>query len=45
MIAAGKCDSRTGPSKVEDEIVNEVIEWEAKARSLIMNSIGKSIVD
>lgn len=44
MIAAGKCDSRTGPSKVEDESVSEVIEWEAKARSLMMNSIEKSII-
>jgi hypothetical protein len=38
MIAAGKWESRTGASKVDDETVNEVMEWEAKARSLIMNS-------
>lgn len=43
MMAAGKCDSRTGESKVDDEIVSEVIEWEAKARSLMTNSVGGSV--
>ena len=38
MIAEGAWDSRTGESKVAEERVNEVIEWDAKARSATMNS-------
>ena len=43
MMAVGMCDSKTGASKVDDEIVNEVIEWEAKARSLMINSANRSV--
>lgn len=38
IIAEGGCDSRTGESNLADESVCDVMEWEANARSLIMNS-------
>lgn len=38
MMAEGECDSKTEESKLEVESVNEGIEWDARARSLMINS-------
>jgi hypothetical protein len=43
MMAEGGCDSRTEESKWEAERVSEGIEWDARARSLMMNSARQEL--